>query len=79
MLQSPELSERLRLQDSGIVAIGDMARRFRLGSELMQSIIVARLESVIGGRMESGILFTSMYITRVKSQVVSSCNLGIHF
>ena len=48
-----------------------MARRFKLGSEVMQSVITARLNSAIRGRLESGILFTAMYISRIKSQVCS--------
>ena len=56
-------------QESGVVSIGDMARRFKLGSELMQATITARLGSAINGRLESGILYTPMYLARIKSQV----------
>ena len=63
------LSRVILLQDTGVVLMGDMARRFKLGSELMQATITARLGGAINGRLESGILYTPMYIERVKSQV----------
>lgn len=59
----------LVIQDSGVVEVGDMARRFKLGSELMQGTISSRLGSSIQGRLESGILYTALYIAKIKSQV----------
>ena len=64
-------SNQIVPQDSGVVSLGDMARRFKLGSELMQATITARVGRAINGRLESGILYTPMYIARIKSQVIS--------
>ncbi len=52
--------------------MGDMARRFKLGSELMQATITAQLGRAIHGSLEAGILHTSVYLARVKSQVFAS-------
>ena len=52
-----------------MVAMSDMARRFKLGSELLLSAITARLGTIVHGRLESGILYTAAYIARIKAQV----------
>lgn len=56
-------------QDSGIVGVGDLARQFKLGAELMHSTIATRLGTAIDGRLESGILYTALHISKIKSQV----------
>ena len=52
-----------------MVAMSDMAHRFKLGSELLLSAITARLGTIVHGRLESGILYTAAYIARIKAQV----------
>ena len=52
-----------------MAAIGDLARRFKLGAELMHETIAARAGSLMGCHLESGILYTAMHIAKVKSQV----------
>lgn len=56
------------MQESGVVVMGDMARRFKLGSELMHATVTARLGTTIHGRLDSGILYTAAYIARIKAQ-----------
>lgn len=54
-----------------MVALGDMARRFKLSSELMQTTISARLGKAIPGHLEAGVLYTAVYLARIKAQVNS--------
>ena len=58
------------LQESGMISMVDLARRFKLGSELMQSVIQSHLGQDIKGQLDSGILTTDTYNERVKAQVV---------
>ena len=55
-----------RGQAAGKVAMGDRARRFRLGSDLLLPVVTARLGTLIRGRLEGGLLFTPAYIARVR-------------
>lgn len=52
-----------------MVVMGNMARRFKLGSELMLTTVSSRLGTTIHGRLDSGILYTAAYIARIKAQV----------
>jgi hypothetical protein len=58
-----------------VVVMGDMARRFKLGSELMHATVTARLGTSIHGRLDSGILYTAAYIARIKAQ---ASQLSLH-
>lgn len=53
-------------QESGKVAMGDLARRFNLSSDLLLPVVTTRLGSAIRGRLEGGLLFTPAYIARIK-------------
>ncbi len=53
------------------MAIADLARRFNLGADLLMSTVGGQLGSVIGGRLEAGLLYTSAYLSRIKAQVPS--------
>jgi hypothetical protein len=48
------------LQESGVVALADLARRHHLSSELVASNMSARLGAIIRGRMEGGLLYTQV-------------------
>lgn len=48
------------------MAMGDLARRFNLASDLLLPVVTARLGSLIRGRLEGGLLFTPAYIARIK-------------
>ena len=56
-------------QAGGVVPLGDLAAQFALGSELLMSIISARMNKMIHGRLEGGLLYTSAFIARIKAQV----------
>ena len=59
-----------------MLSLGDIAKRFKLSADLVQSTINAHLNSQIEGRIESGILYTESYIRLIKAQVrqiLSSC------
>ena len=57
------------LQESGMLTLVDLARRFKLGSEMMQEVIHSHLGKEINGQFESGILTTDAYHARIKAQV----------
>lgn len=63
------------MQESGVVSIGDLARQFALGGDLVLSVISARMGSLIQGRLEAGLIFTPAYIARIKAQVIALVNL----
>ena len=50
-------------------AVGDLARRFGLGAEMISSLLLERVGGVIRGRMESGVIYTQAYLTRIKAQL----------
>ncbi|CAI5478311.1 unnamed protein product, partial [Closterium sp. Yama58-4] len=57
------------LQESGQVAVSDLAMRFNVGAELMASILSSRLGSRIHGTMSSGQLFTGAHMARMRAAV----------
>ncbi|KAK9802703.1 hypothetical protein WJX73_008997 [Symbiochloris irregularis] len=57
------------LQESGVVAIGELAQLYKLSTELMQGLVEEKLGSLIQGRLHSGIIFTEAYVGRVKCQL----------
>lgn len=57
------------LQGSGVVAIGDLARRTGLGVEMLQGALRERLGKIVYGRLEGGVIYTENYLTRVKAQL----------
>ena len=71
------------VQAGGVVPLGDLAAQFGLGSELLMSVISARMNKVIHGRSEGGLLYTSAYIARIKAQVAllqhASCHEELQF
>lgn len=48
---------------------GDLAVQYSLSSEMILSIISPRLDSVIKGHLQGGMIYTSMYIHRLKAQL----------
>ena len=54
-------------QEAGKVAMGDLARRFNLSSDLLLPVVTARLGSRIRGRLQGGLLFTPAFIARLKA------------
>ena len=57
------------LQTTGVVALGNLAAQFALGSDLLLSVIRPRMNKAIHGRIEGSLLYTSTYIARIKAQV----------
>ncbi|KAL3152351.1 hypothetical protein ABBQ32_001414 [Trebouxia sp. C0010 RCD-2024] len=57
------------LQAGGVVPLATLAAQFTLGSELLMSVVTARINKTIHGRLEGGLLYTSAYIARIKSQM----------
>ncbi|CAI5509562.1 unnamed protein product, partial [Closterium sp. Naga37s-1] len=57
------------LQESGQVAVSDLAMRFNVGAELMGSILSSRLGSRIHGTMSGGQLFTGAHMARMRAAV----------
>lgn len=58
------------VQEAGVVSISNLARQFALAGDLVQSIITARIGTLVQGRLESGLIFTPAYIARIKAQVL---------
>lgn len=51
-----------------MVAMGELARRYALGAELLQSAVGPRIGGAIRGRLEGGLLYTAAYLARIKAQ-----------
>lgn len=52
------------------LAVGDLARRFGLGAEMIGSVLSERVASgAIRGRMEAGVVHTPAYLARIKAQL----------
>ena len=53
--------------------MGDLARRFGLGAEMISGVLSERVGSeegaAIRGRMEAGVIYTQAYLTRIKAQL----------
>lgn len=56
------------LQTAGVVALGNLAAQFALGSDLLLSVINPHMDKAIHGRIEGSLLYTSAYIARIKAQ-----------
>ncbi|KAL4425678.1 hypothetical protein ABPG75_009694 [Micractinium tetrahymenae] len=58
------------LQEAGVVSVGDLARRFGLGAEMIGSVLSERVASgAVRGRMEAGVVYTQAYLARIKAQL----------
>eukprot|EP00897_Mesotaenium_endlicherianum_P008473 jgi/Mesen1/7654/ME000400S06852 len=57
------------LQESGHVALAEVARRFNVGLELLVGIIQSRLGTLIHGKLEGGQLYTPAHVARVKAML----------
>ena len=62
-----EVDEELR--ESGVVAVGDLARRHGLSADLMSKALEERMGRVVEGRMEGGLLYTPGYVARLTAQL----------
>lgn len=50
--------------------MGDLARRFGLGTEMISGVLSERVASgLIGGKMEAGVIYTQAYLARIKAQL----------
>lgn len=59
------------LQDAGMVAIGDLARRYALGVELLTGAVQVRMgQKMISGRLEGGVVYTDAYLARIKVFII---------
>ena len=52
------------------MAIGELARRYKLSTEFVHGLVEQRLGNFIHGRLHSGLIFTAAYVGRVKCQVL---------
>lgn len=50
-------------------AVGDLARRFGLGAEMIGGVLGERVGTRIHGRMDAGVIYTQAYLTRIKAQL----------
>ncbi|GMH33262.1 hypothetical protein BSKO_01096 [Bryopsis sp. KO-2023] len=57
------------LQDSGMLKVGDLASQFSLSSEMILSVLSPRLGKLVLGHLQAGMVYTSMYIDRMKAQL----------
>eukprot|EP00803_Ostreobium_quekettii_P004714 evm.model.scf_1673.1 EVM.evm.TU.scf_1673.1 scf_1673:10433-21504(-) len=57
------------LQETGMVRVGDFAIHFALSSEMILSLVTPRIGTVIDGRLAGGMLYTPMYVARLKAQL----------
>ena len=57
------------LQGSGVVVLGDLARRCSLGVEMLQGVLLERMGKIVHGRLASGVIYTDAYLLRIKAQV----------
>ena len=62
-----EVDEELR--ESGVVAVGNLARRHGLSADLMSKALEERVGRVVEGRMEGGLLYTPGYVARLTAQL----------
>lgn len=57
------------LAEGGIATIGDLARQFSLGADILTTFLRPRLSTIINGQMDGGVLYTDGYINRLRAQV----------
>ncbi|XP_011005027.1 PREDICTED: E3 UFM1-protein ligase 1 homolog isoform X2 [Populus euphratica] len=62
-----EINERL--QECSQIALAEIAANLNVGSELVASMLEARLGTLVKGRLEGGQLYTPAYVTRVSAMV----------
>ncbi|KAG6583453.1 E3 UFM1-protein ligase 1-like protein, partial [Cucurbita argyrosperma subsp. sororia] len=62
-----EINERL--QESSQIALAEIAAELQVGSELLASMLVQRLGTLVKGRLEGGQLYTPAYVSRVSAMV----------
>ncbi|GAB4816872.1 hypothetical protein N2152v2_003918 [Parachlorella kessleri] len=57
------------LQETGVVALGEVARRYGLAADLLAAQLEARVGSLIHGKLEGGVIYTPAYLARIKAQL----------
>lgn len=62
-----EINESLEV--SGQMSVGELARRFSVGAELITNVLSARLGTSIHGKLEGGQLYTPAFVARIRSTV----------
>lgn len=51
-------------------AVGDLARRFGLGAEMISAVLSTRVASgLVRGKMDAGVIYTAAYLARIKAQL----------
>lgn len=54
------------LEDRGMARLSDLTAHYGLNSELMLSVITARMGTIVRGKLEAGLLYTSGYLRNLK-------------
>ncbi|KAL2611982.1 hypothetical protein R1flu_021553 [Riccia fluitans] len=57
------------LQESGQVVVGELAKRFNVGSELLTRVLESRIGKLIQGKLEAGQLYTPAHVSRIRAVV----------
>ena len=56
-----------------MVAIGELARRYKLSTEFVHSMMEQRIGTLVQGRLHAGLIFTAAFVGRIKCQVFHEC------
>ncbi|KAG0582022.1 hypothetical protein KC19_3G027100 [Ceratodon purpureus] len=62
-----EINESLEV--AGQISVGELARRFTVGAELITNVLSARLGTSIHGKLEGGQLYTPAFVARIRATV----------
>ncbi|KAL2650835.1 hypothetical protein R1flu_018963 [Riccia fluitans] len=57
------------LQESGQVVVGELAKRFNVGSELLTRVLESRIGKLIQGKLEAGQLYTPAHVSIIRAVV----------
>ncbi|EFJ17682.1 hypothetical protein SELMODRAFT_113645 [Selaginella moellendorffii] len=57
------------LQEASQVSLGELARRYGVGAELLTGMLSSRIGTIIHAKLEGGQLYTPAYVARVKATV----------
>lgn len=62
-----EINESLEV--AGQMSLGELARRFAVGAELITNVLSARLGTSVHGKLEGGQLYTPAFVARIRATV----------
>lgn len=57
------------LQEAGQISVGELARQFNVGAELLTGVLGSRLGTLIQGKLEGGQLYTPTFVARIRAMV----------